>query len=300
MSDDERYIRAILAGYFWAGRDSPAQVRNVDIETKEQTIQAWLGLDHRWDDLTEGERADRILERIDTERSLVEGTPQLLIDDLISTVVSSCLTMTPSEIEDFYSLDNQLWTLVVEQGQQGLLPSRDVLSRELDHLKHGDGSPMRPVQFEGKCNLPGDWSEGEYDVVPTRWLQEMFALRSALMVLSSSSESINAIDEIRSSHRQPTGELEPPVENLPNPINDYGDCPAVWRDHLDDLVSVKQIEKMVHLSYKSIKKHHKDRWGESVVPKNRKGGAKYKLRDIWRTLIEQFECSSYEAPETLD
>lgn len=211
MSDDERYIRAILAGCFWAGRDSPTQVRNVDIETREQTVQAWLGLDHRWDDLTEGERADRILERIDTKRSSVEGTPQLLVDDLISTVVSSYLTMTPSEIEDFYSLDNQLWTLVVEQGQQELLPSRDVLSRELDHLKHGGGSPMRPVQFEGKCNLPGDWSEGEYDVVPNRWLREMFALRSALMTLSNATE------------------LSPTPELLSDQLVDEADVPAEFR-----------------------------------------------------------------------
>ncbi len=190
MSDDKRYIQAIRAGCFWAERDSPTRLRNVDIETRERTVRTWLGLEHhQWNELTEDERADRILARIDNERSLAKGTPQLLVDDLISMVVSNGSTMSRSEIDEFYSLDDELWTLVLGQDRQELLPSRDIISRQLDHLKHGDGSQMRPVQFEGKCNLPGDWSEGEYYVVPNRWLREMFALRSALTVPSSVSES---------------------------------------------------------------------------------------------------------------
>jgi len=210
MSDDKRYIRAIRAGCFWAERDSPTRLRNVDIETQERTVRTWLGLEHyQWNELTEDERADRILAQIDNERSLAEGTPLLLVDDLISTVVTNGSTMSRSEIDDFYSLDDELWTLVHGQDRQELLPSRDVISRELDHLKHGDGSQMRPVQFEGKCNLPGDWSEGEYYVVPNRWLREMFALRSALTIPSSTTETneSNAESKLKDANEKTSRKL---------------------------------------------------------------------------------------------
>ena len=185
MNDDDNYYRAILAGCYWAGRENHSRFWEADSGVREQTVHGWLDLDHdQWDRLTHGERADRISKRIDNERSLAEGTPELLVDDLISTVVSNGPIMTPHEIDDFYSLDIRLWELLLSQNLQELLPSRDVLSRGLDDLEYRDDSPMCRVEFEGKCNLPGDWLEGEYDVEPNRWFREMFALRVALAVNS--------------------------------------------------------------------------------------------------------------------
>jgi hypothetical protein len=163
---------------------------------------------------------------------------------------------------------------------------------------------MRPVQFEGKCNLPGDWSEGEYDVVPTRWLQEMFALRSALMILSSSSESTNAIDEIRSSHKQTTGESEPtspaPEESretgpLDSPESsseerqDELNCPPELLPYLDQRFTVEEFAYMVHRARGTLDKaKHKSKWDPPDVKDAGTKPAEWTLRKALPGLIQDF------------
>lgn len=113
-------------------------------------------------------------------------------------------------------------------------------------------------------------------------------------------KSFGLNDDVPSRHRKTTGGSEPPVENLPNPINNYDDCPAVWRTHIDAELTVIQIAKMVRRKPKSIKTHHKQKWGPPIHDSAGSIGAVWKLRDIFRALLNQFPGKSYKAPETLN
>lgn len=94
------------------------------------------------------------------------------IDNVISFVCEHSSVMTRDEVLCLRELGEELYRLVREANLLDALPQRDKLAA---HLNRSGG---KPVEFESKANVPGDWTEGEFDGCPDEfWYVEMATLR---------------------------------------------------------------------------------------------------------------------------
>ena len=95
--------------------------------------------------------------------------------------------MFPSDVDRFRELDKQVFVLAHDAGLHDALPKQHEVERPL----YAPGVPgcdpnapdFRPVQFLGKTNLPGDWTENQTPNVfmlhpGARWKDDMDALRA--------------------------------------------------------------------------------------------------------------------------
>jgi pyrimidine deaminase RibD-like protein len=88
-----------------------------------------------------------------------------------------------SEMDRFRELDTQVFLLAHEAGLLEALPRQDELKQQMYHPDVPMCRPNDPdsplVQFEGKTNLPGDWTPDYFmPVWDGRWKEDMAVLRA--------------------------------------------------------------------------------------------------------------------------